>query len=158
MKATVNWNGGMTFVGSGDSGFPVQIDTDIAAGGNNSGVRPMELIALALASCTGMDVISILQKKRQNVSSFEISVDAPRSADHPKVFTRAAITYKVTGADIEEAAVLRAIELSATKYCPVHAMLEQVFPIEMLYEIYEDDGKGNRRLTNSGTWQELIIE
>lgn len=158
MQAYINWNGGMTFTGSSESGFPVRMDTTVAAGGNDSGVRPMEMIALGLAGCTAMDVISILQKKRQNVSSFEVNMDAPRSADHPKVFTRATIVYKITGTDIEEAAVLRAIELSATKYCPVQAMLEQAFPIDMLYEIYEDEGNGNRRLTSSGAWHELMIE
>lgn len=158
MKAIVNWNGGMVFTGSGESGFPVRMDTTVDGGGSDSGVRPMELIALGLAGCTAMDVISILQKKRQNVSKFEISVDAPRSADHPKVFTRAVLTYKFTGTDIEESAVLRALELSATKYCPAHAMLEQVFPIDTLYEIYEDDETGNPRLTSSGAWHELMIE
>jgi putative redox protein len=158
MKANVNWNGGMVFTGAADSGFPIRMDTTIEGGGTNSGVRPTELIALALAGCTAMDVISILQKKRQNVSNFEIKVDAPRSADHPKVFTRAVLTYKFTGTDIEEVAVLRAIELSATKYCPVHAMLEQVFPIDILYEIYEEDRDGTPRLTSSGAWHELMIE
>ena len=158
MKANVNWNGGMVFTGAADSGFPVRMDTTVEGGGSNSGVRPTELIALALAGCTAMDVISILQKKRQNVGKFEISVDAPRSADHPKVFTRAVLTYRFTGTDIEEAAVLRAIELSATKYCPVHAMLEQVFPIDILYEIYEEDGNGTPRLTSSGVWHEMMIE
>lgn len=158
MKAIVNWNGGLVFTGAADSGFPIRMDTTVEGGGSDSGVRPMELIALALAGCTAMDVISILQKKRQNISNFEINVDAPRSSDHPKVFTRAVLIYKFTGTDIEEAAVLRAIELSATKYCPVHAMLEQAFPIEILYEIYEDDGSGNPRLTSSGAWHELMIE
>jgi putative redox protein len=158
MKATVNWNGAMTFVGAADSGFPVRMDTTVDGGGNDSGVRPMEMIALGLAGCTAMDVISILQKKRQNISKFEIGVDAPRSADYPKVFTRAVLTYKFTGTDIDEIAILRAIELSVTKYCPVYAMLEQAFPIDLLYEIYEDEGNGNRRLTNSGAWHELMIE
>jgi putative redox protein len=130
----------------------------VAAANGAHGASPMELIALGLASCTAMDVISILQKKRQNVTQFEIGVDAPRSADHPKVFTRAMLTYKFTGTDIEEAAVLRAIELSVTKYCPVHAMLEQAFPIDILYEIYEDGGNGAPRLTGSGAWHELMIE
>ena len=158
MKAIVNWNGGMTFIGTANSGYPVRMDTEAVIGGNDSGVRPMEMIALGLAGCTAMDVISILQKKRQNVSKFEISVDAPRSPDYPKVFTRATLIYRFTGTDIEEAAVLRAIELSATKYCPVYAMLEQAFPIDMLYEIYEEDGSGTPRLTSSGAWQELMIE
>ena len=155
MKATVNWNGGMVFIGSAASGFAVQMDADKAMGGNNSGVAPMEMIALGLAGCAAMDVISILQKKRQRVSSFEVNLNAPRSPEYPKVFTSAVITYIVTGRDLDESALLRAIELSATKYCPVQAMLEQAFPIDFYYEIYEDQGSGNRRLTHQGIWHEL---
>lgn len=158
MKATVNWNSGMNFTGVANSGFAVQMDAEAALGGNDNGVRPMEMIALGLAGCTSMDIISILQKKRQNITRFEVNVDAPRSQDYPKVFTSAVLTFIVTGRDVEEAALLRAIELSATKYCPVHAMLEQAFPIEMHYEIYEDEGNGKRRLTHYGTWHELMVD
>lgn len=71
MKATVNWNGGMKFTGVAGSGFPVQMDTDVDFGGNNSGVRPMEMIALGLAGCTGMDVVSILQKRDRRSPSLK---------------------------------------------------------------------------------------
>ena len=155
MKANVNWNGGMVFIGAAGSGFTVQMDADQAMGGNNSGVRPMEMIAIGLAGCAAMDVISILQKKRQRVSSFEVNLNAPRSPEYPKVFTSAVITYIVTGRDLDESALLRAMELSATKYCPVQAMLEQAFPIDFYYEIYEDQGSGNRRLMHQGVWHEL---
>ena len=158
MKATVQWKENMTFVGMPDSGFPVQMDADTSFGGTNSGVRPMEMVALGLAGCTGMDVISILQKKRQQVTQFEVRVNAPRSPEYPKVFTSALITYIITGKNVDEAAVLRSIELSITKYCPVQFMLAQVFPMELHYEIYEDEGEGNRRLTSQGIWQELSIE
>ena len=158
MKATVQWKENMTFVGLPDSGFPVQMDADAYFGGTNNGVRPMEMVALGLAGCTGMDVISILQKKRQQVTQFEVRVNAPRSPDHPKVFTRALITYIVTGKNVDEVAVLRSIELSITKYCPVQFMLAQVFPMELHYEIYEDEGNGNRRLTTQGVWEEFSLE
>jgi putative redox protein len=158
MKATVNWNGGMAFTGVANSGFAIQMDADLAVGGSNRGVRPMEMIAMGLASCAAMDVISILQKKRQNIIKFEVNIDAPRSHDHPQVFTSALITYIVTGRGVDEAAVLRAIELSATKYCPVQAILEQAFPIEMHYEIYEQEDGETRRLTHFGAWHELTIE
>jgi putative redox protein len=148
----------MTFLGLPDSGFPVQMDADAYFGGTNNGVRPMEMVALGLAGCTGMDVISILQKKRQQVTQFEVSVNAPRSPDHPKVFTSALITYIVTGKSVNEVAVLRSIELSITKYCPVQFMLAQVFPMELHYEIYEDEGNGNRRLTTQGVWEEFSLE
>lgn len=118
----------------------------------------MEMIALGLAGCTAMDVLSILQKKRQNVTGFEVKVDAPRSAGYPKVFTSAVINYIVTGKDVNETALLRAIELSFTKYCPVQKMLEGAFPMDLRYEIYEDAGNGDRRLVLQGNWQELSQE
>ena len=158
MKATLHWKENMTFIGMPDSGFPVQMDADSYFGGTNNGVRPMEMIALGLAGCTAMDVLSILQKKRQNVTGFEVRVDAPRSADHPKVFTSAVINYVVMGKNVAEAAVLRAMELSFTKYCPVQKMLEGAFPMDLHYEIYEDEGDGNRRLTSQGNWQEASQE
>jgi putative redox protein len=158
MKAAVLWKQNMNFVGMPDSGFPIQMDSDSYFGGTNNGVRPMEMVALGLAGCTAMDVLSILQKKRQKVTGFEVKVDAPRSADPPKVFTRAVINYIVTGKNVDEVALLRAIELSFTKYCPVQKMLEVAFPMDLHYEIYEDEGDGNRRLTSQGSWQEVTQE
>ena len=157
MKVSVNWQGNMVFAGTAPSGFPIQMDADANFGGSNAGIRPMELIALGLAGCTAMDIISILQKKRQQVTQFEVRIDAPRSLEYPKVFTRAAITYVVTGSSVDENAVLRSIELTATKYCPAQIMLEQAFPMELHYEIYEEETEG-RRLVHQGTWQELTEE
>jgi len=158
MKVSVNWQGNMTFTGTSPSGFPVQMDADSTFGGTNAGIRPMEMIAFGLAGCTAMDVLSILRKKRQNVTQFEVRLNAPRSAEYPKVFTRAMITYVVTGRNVDEIAVLRSIELTATKYCPAQIMLEQAFPMDLHYEIYEDEGDGNRRLTHQGAWQEEQLE
>lgn len=158
MKATLNWKQGMTFLGSADSGHVIQMDAGHSVGGSNNGVRPMEMIALGLAGCTGMDVISILQKKRQHVTQFDVQIHADRSADYPKVFTRAIITFVVVGKSIDEDAVLRSIELSATKYCPVHAMLEQAFPIDMQYEIYEDHEEGGRQLIYQGVFHNNFHE
>ena len=158
MKAIVNWQNNMAFIGKSASGFPVQMDADSSYGGTDSGVRPMEMIALGLAGCTAMDVISILRKKRQDVTQFEVKVDAPRSPEYPKVFTRAVITYIVSGRNIDETAVLRSIELTAIKYCPAQTMLEQAFPMDLYYEIYEDEGNGTKRLTHEGIWQEAPTE
>ena len=158
MKANVTWQKDMVFVGKAASGFPIHMDSDSTFGGTNSGVRPMEMIALGLAGCTAMDVLSILEKKRQQITQFEVKVDAPRSADYPQVFTRAAITYIVTGRNILEEAVLRSIELAATKYCPAQIMLEQAFPMDLQYEIYEDEATGTKRLTAQGVWQNMAME
>lgn len=137
MDAKVTWQNRMTFTGSADSGFPVQLGSDPAVGGDNDGMRPMELIATGLAGCTAMDVISILQKKRQDVTAFEVRVHAERADEHPKVFTHITIQYLVEGHNIDPAAVERAIELSATKYCPAQAMLAKIMPIETSYKISE---------------------
>ena len=158
MKASINWENGMVFSGRGDSGFPIKMDADAALGGGANGVRPMEMIALGLIGCQAMDVLSILQKKRQHVTAFEVKFNGPRSPEYPKVFTSAVITFVVTGKNVEKAAVLRSIGLSATKYCPAQAMLEHAFPMDLHYEIYEDEGNGNERLTYQGTWQNLILE
>lgn len=158
MKATVNWKENMTFIGEAASGFPIQMDSDPTFGGTNNGVRPMEMVALGLAGCTAMDVISILKKKRQDVTQFEVKLDAPRSPEHPQVFTNAVIRYVITGRDIDETAVLRAIELSAIKYCPAQIMLERAFPMDLQYEIYEDEEDGTQRLMYQGSWQEMSLD
>jgi putative redox protein len=137
MDAKVTWKGRMTFEGKSESGFTVGLGTDPGVGGDNDGLRPMELIAIGLAGCTAMDVISILQKKRQDVTAFETVVHADRADEHPKVFTHVKVTYIVEGHSVDPAAVARAIELSATKYCPAQAMLEKAVTIEHSYEIKE---------------------
>ena len=141
MDVILNWRGRMLFEGVGGSGFVQKLDTDSSVGGDDSGARPMEFIALGLAGCTAMDVISILQKKKQPVSDFKVQLHAERADEHPKVFTEAVIEYLVTGRDVDEAALLRAIELSAEKYCPAQAMLSKAFPIRMTYKILNDSGE-----------------
>ncbi len=141
MDVTLNWKGRMAFEGASDSGFVQKMDAEETVGGENSAGRPMEFIALGLAGCTGMDVISILQKKKQPVTDFQVKIHAERVEEHPKIFSCAVIEYLVTGRNIDEAALLRAIELSAEKYCPAQAMLGKAFPIQMVYKIFDEDGK-----------------
>jgi putative redox protein len=152
MEAKVNWQGKMTFTGSAESGFQLPLGTDPAVGGDNDGFRPMELLAVGLAGCTAMDVISILSKKRQEVTDFEVQVHAGRATEHPKVITEAIIEYIVTGRSLDEAAILRAIELSAMRYCPAQAMFGKLMPIELKYHIYEDQGNGQRELVKSAVY------
>lgn len=137
MDAKVTWQSRLTFTGIAGSGFPVQLGTDPAVGGDNDGLRPMEMIAIGLAGCTAMDVISILQKKRQDVTNFEVLVHAVEAEEHPKVFTHFKIEYLVEGRNVDPAAVERAIELSKTKYCPAQAMFGKIIPIELSYKITE---------------------
>lgn len=140
MDIVLNWKNKMAFEGAGDSGFTQRMDAEESVGGENSGARPMELIALGLAGCTSMDVISILQKKKQDVKDFQVKIRAERAETHPKVFTDATIEYLITGENIDAAAVLRAIELSAEKYCPAQAMLSKAFPMKLIYKIFNEDG------------------
>jgi putative redox protein len=141
----------MSFTGTADTGFNVPLDADPSVGGANEGFRPLELMVVSLAGCTAMDVISILRKKQQQVAEFEVRVHADQRSNHPHVFTSAVITYQVCGINVDEAALLRAIELSATRYCPAQAMLSSVFPIKMEYEIYEGVGE-TRKLSTKGEW------
>jgi putative redox protein len=135
MHAKAVWSGRMSFTGSADTGFELLMDASAEVGGDDRGFHPMELIAIGLAGCTAMDVISILQKKRQQVTAFEVHVRAARAAEHPKVFTDIQIEYRIRGEEVSAQAVERAIELSETRYCPAQAMLRQVVPIARSYQI-----------------------
>jgi len=137
MDAKVIWKERMSFEGTSNSGFKVPLGTSPNVGGDNDGFRPLELLTIGLAGCTAMDVISILRKKRQEISSFEVMVHAERSDEHPKVFTHLSIEYMINGKDISREAVERAVELSANKYCPAQAMLKQITPMEMKVTILE---------------------
>lgn len=125
MEAKAVWNGKMSFEGSVGSGFKLPMDTSIESGGEDNGFRPMELLLVGLAGCTAMDVISILKKKRQDVTDFEVRVQGKRATEHPKIFTDIHLEYVVTGKGIEREAVERAVELSEEKYCSAQAMLNK---------------------------------
>lgn len=153
MDAKVLWRDGLTFTGSAGTGFQVPLGAGSAVGGKDDGFRPMELIALGLAGCTAMDVISIMRKKRQEVTGFEVKVDATRANEHPRVFTAAVIEYEFTGHDIQEAAVRRSLELSATTYCPAQAMLGKIMPIQLKYSIFEGATPEDRELVLEGSWE-----
>lgn len=158
METKVSWHNKLTFTGSAESGFQLPLGAEPAVGGDNDGFRPMELLAMGLAGCTAMDVISILSKKRQDVTAFEVQVHAGRAPEHPKVFTEAAIEYFVTGRNLDEAALVRAIELSATRYCPAQAMFSKLMPIELKYHIYEDRGQGQPELVKSAVYTPVVQE
>jgi putative redox protein len=118
--STARYEGiGLRFTARTGSGHDIILDD--SAG--NAGPRPVEMLLVGQAGCTGMDVISILQKKRQNVTRYEVSVSAEQRDSQPAIYTRADVLHVVEGPGLDEAAVRRAIELSATKYCSVAAML-----------------------------------
>jgi putative redox protein len=115
---------GMSFLGQTGSGGELMLDAETVAGGQERGPRPMELVLLALAGCTGMDVISILRKMHQEVTGYTVRVRGDeRAPDFPKVYTKVTVEHAVRGHNLAGASVARAVELSATRYCPVSAML-----------------------------------
>ena len=137
MEAKVTWKNRLSFTSTGAGGFTVPLDAEPAVGGDNNGFEPMELIAIGLAGCTAMDTISILQKKRQDVTAFEVLVHAERAVEFPKVFTHIVLEYIVEGHHVDPTAVERSIELSATKYCPAQAMLAKACQIDHKYVVIE---------------------
>jgi putative redox protein len=139
MEAKVTFCGGMRFIGQSDSGHAVVMDTAAANGGADSAVRPSELLVIGLAGCTGMDVISILKKKRQPVTGLEVVVRAEQAADHPKRFISMTVEYRVSGAGVDPAAVSRAIALSESTYCSVGSTLKIPVSITSTFTIVEGD-------------------
>lgn len=140
MAASVTWKGaGLAMEATADSGFTVGLSSALDEGSGNEGFRPMEMLAMGLAGCTAMDVLSILQKKRQDVREFEVRVNTKSAENHPHVWTWVEVEYVVTGAEIDPAAVERAIALSRERYCPAQAMLRQAVDIQMRYTIQEPE-------------------
>ncbi|MEW5986717.1 MAG: OsmC family protein [Chloroflexota bacterium] len=136
MEVAINWEKGLVFSGTAARAEGDPLPPLVTLDGHD-GLKPIELVALGLVGCTAMDVISILQKKQQDVTGFEVKAHIERSADHPKVYTDVVIEYIVRGRHVNPAAVERAIELSATKYCAVQAMLSKAVPIHHTYRIVE---------------------
>ncbi|MHB9003325.1 MAG: OsmC family protein [Coriobacteriia bacterium] len=134
----VRWGGMRQFVGWDERGHSVVMDAKPEYKGEGTGTRPLEVFLYALAGCTGMDVISILEKKRQDVRDFEIQVEATqREDDYPKIYTDIRVHYVVTGFGVKDAAVARAIELSDEKYCSVKGMLGPQTSVRTTYEVRE---------------------
>lgn len=133
--AMVKWVEGLQFVGRDDRGHGFVIDTTPDVGGLNQGVTPGKLLLLALAGCTGMDVISILKKKQQKVTSFEVAVWGEQAPDYPRKFVKIHVEYRVKGEGIDPEAVERAIQLSEEKYCLVRATLIPQVEISHSYVI-----------------------
>lgn len=126
---------GITFAGKTDSNHWITMDGPEEFGGSNAGIRPKELLLLALAGCTASDVVAILTKKRTPLDDFEINIKADISDEHPQVFTKIDLEYVFYGRDLNVKDIERAIELSQTKYCAVTAMLEKAIEIKHSYKI-----------------------
>lgn len=123
MQATVKWMDGAMFIGESGSGHTVVMDGPEDLGGRNMGVRPMEMLLLGTGGCSIYDVMSMLKKSRQNVTDCRVELQAERADAVPAVFTRINMHFIVTGIDLKESQVRRAVELSAEKYCSASIML-----------------------------------
>ena len=137
MNISVNWVDGMLMVGKSHSGHSITMDGPPEIGGENLGVRPMEMLLLGVAGCTMIDVVSTLKKMRQDLTQCETKVNAERANDHPKVFTDIHIKFILKGGGLDQNKVKKAITLSAEKYCSASIMLGKTASITHDFEIVE---------------------
>ncbi|MDA8227696.1 MAG: OsmC family protein [Desulfitobacterium hafniense] len=135
MEVKVKHVKGMHFLGEGSSKVITNMDASVTAGGSGHGASPMELVLMAMAGCSGIDVVSILEKMRVEYTKFEILVQGERASDHPRVFTDIELTYKFWGDNMLEDKLKRAIDLSIEKYCSVANMIDKVSNVTYKLEI-----------------------
>jgi len=135
MKARVKWVQDSTMVGESGSGHALVMDGPPEHGGRNLGVRPMEMLLLGMGGCTEFDVLHILKKARQQVTDCVVELEAERAQDDPKVFTRIHVHFIISGPNLSEKHVTRAVSLSAEKYCSASIMLAATADVTHDYEI-----------------------
>ena len=133
-KATVQYAGDEFFIGTTPSGHAQTIDTK---GDRKSAPSPLEMLLVSVAACTAVDIVSILEKKRQNLTDYKVEITGTRREEHPRSFSKLHIHHIVYGRDISEQAVAQAIELSDTKYCSVAATVRPTAEITTSFEIVE---------------------
>ena len=137
MNISVKWIDGMLMVGKSDSGHAVVMDGPPEIGGENLGVRPMEMLLLGMAGCTMIDVVSTLKKMREDVVDCQTQVSADRSEEYPKVFTNINVHFILKGKQLNPSKVDKAIKLSAEKYCSASIMIGKTAVITHDFEIVE---------------------
>lgn len=137
MEALVKWVDGKMFLGESGSGHTVVMDGPPDQGGRNLGVRPMEMILLGVGGCSSFDVVSILQKGRNDIVDCRVELTAERVDSIPSVFSKIHLHFVVTGRNLKDSAVERAVKLSAEKYCSASIMLGKVVDITHDYEVVE---------------------
>jgi len=138
MKATVDWTGNASFKATSGTGHTVQLDGPTDHGGQDLGPRPMEMLLMGVGGCSSFDVMSILKKSRQDVTACHAELEAERADAVPSVFTRIHLHFVVTGHNLKEKQVERAVSLSAEKYCSASIMLGKAgVEISHSYEIHE---------------------
>ncbi len=141
---------GISFAAKAGTGHWVAMDGPAEHGGSNGASKPLELFLMGLAGCSGMDVVSILSRMRVDLQDFRMEVKAPRTEEHPKVFTRVEIIYHLYG-DVTEAQAEKAVNLSQDKFCSASAMLKPGVPIEHQIVIHRKE----EALLEGGTTKEL---
>lgn len=137
MEAKVKWVDGVMFVGETGSGHAIVIDGPVDHGGRNMGARPMELLLLGVGGCSSFDVVQILQKGRNDIIDCVCEVSAERVDAIPSVFSKIHLHFVISGKDLKESAVERAVKLSAEKYCSASIMLGKVVDITHDFEVIE---------------------
>jgi len=135
MQCQVKWTDGAQFVGESESGHAVVMDGPPDGGGRNTGLRPMEMMLLGVGGCTAYDVVHILKKQRQDVTDCHVTLEAERADTDPKIFTHINIHFVVTGNDLSEKHVGKAVELSAEKYCSASRQIAPTCEISHSFEI-----------------------
>ena len=133
----VKWVDGMRFVATDSIGHSIVLDSTKTGGGEGSGFTPLQLLLAALGSCTGMDIVDILRKQRQQIDDVEVMVSGERVKEPPRVYSEIHVEYRIKGRDISEKAVQRAIQLSEEKYCSVGAMLRAKAKVSSSYVIIQ---------------------
>jgi len=139
VEARVKYMEGLQFVGQASSGHAIVMDGDATHGGSNTGLRPTELLLIGLGSCSGMGIVSILKKKKQDVRGLEIIVRGEKEESYPRKFTDITMEFMVSGRNLSDEAVKRAVELSMEKYCAVKATLEGRPEMNFSYTISEEE-------------------
>lgn len=138
-EARVTWVGpGLRLVGEAGGPAIVVDHTRPDEDRYETGPHPVQLLLIGLCGCTGMDVVSILQKKRQPLSGLQVQATAERAKEHPRVYTKIHLEFVVSGEDVDPEAVARSIELSQTKYCPASSMLSQAAEITTSFRIVSE--------------------
>lgn len=137
MSIKVEWKGGKAFEATSSTGHKVMMDASKEVGGEDRGSRPMELLLMGLGGCSGIDVIMMLEKGKQDVKDCQMEITSERADGVPAVYTKINLHFTVTGTDLNEKKVARAVELSAEKYCSVSKMLEKTAEMTHSYEIIE---------------------
>ncbi|MBU0983052.1 MAG: OsmC family protein [candidate division Zixibacteria bacterium] len=138
VTAKMKWGGGLKFEATSSFGNTIITDGAKAAGGTEEGAKPTEMLLYGLAGCAGIDVVNILKKQRQNLTSLEIELTAHQQDDYPKPFHTIEMKFIARGDKLDEKKLAKAIELSEQKYCVVSQTIQQISKVIVTHEIIED--------------------